>query len=209
MYHIYRIVNNVNNCSYIGYTKQKFVMRRWSSHKNHAKNCGSFSDRRCCGTCSPMREYGIENFSFQILCWGENDDVGLRVVEPLMIEIFKPVYNQTRGGGGIHNWKHTLESLGKISGNKHYCFGKKLSESTKRLISEVKSNVPFSFQRKLKHREMFSSPYMKEMISRIRKDKSLYTTTCVCGKTGNSGNMHRWHIPKCGVHHNKIHRDVR
>jgi len=50
-----------------------------------------------------MRKYGVEQFSFDVLCWGEDNEAGLKIAEPLLIELFPHEYNMTSGGEGMWN----------------------------------------------------------------------------------------------------------
>lgn len=93
MYTIYRIINELDKRSYVGYTVQT-ARERFVRHKHSAKNGSQTHLHRA------MRVYGVENFSFDVLCWGDDKESGLRFAEPLMIDIFKPEYNMTKGGDG-------------------------------------------------------------------------------------------------------------
>lgn len=139
MYHIYKITNKIDNKFYIGYTSRKNPMLRWSIHKAYAKK--PYNNHGNGYLYNAMRKHGIENFSFEILAWGEDEDAGLRVAEPLFIEIFNPHYNMTVGGEGMLGYKHTIQALLKISGENHYCFGKSLSQETRERISESKCGI--------------------------------------------------------------------
>jgi group I intron endonuclease len=133
MYHIYRITNNLNHKAYIGYTIENPPKKRYRAHIYLARKGSTSHIHRA------IRKDGITNFSFEVLCWGEDHKAGLEIAEPLMIELFPHEYNMTKGGEGILGYKHTPEqnlaksARSKISslGNKN-CLGKKNALGTKR-----------------------------------------------------------------------------
>lgn len=55
---IYKITNNINGMSYIGQSNN--INRRWKEHRNKMKDRNSLLYQA-------MREFGIENFSFEII----------------------------------------------------------------------------------------------------------------------------------------------
>lgn len=57
---IYLITNNINGKKYIGQSKN--LVKRWNNHKDEAKH-----NRSTLLIHNAMREYGIDNFSFDIL----------------------------------------------------------------------------------------------------------------------------------------------
>jgi hypothetical protein len=61
-----------------------------------------------------MRLDGIENFSFEVLCWGDDHRAGLKIAEPLMIELFSHEYNMTKGGEGTPGRFHTEATKEKL-----------------------------------------------------------------------------------------------
>lgn len=101
MYKVYRIINDLNGKSYIGFATN--LKRRFAEHKSLARRGSPFYLHRA------MRKDGIENFHCEELCYGEDHNAGLRIAEPLMIEIFKPEYNMTKGGDGLLGLSHTAE----------------------------------------------------------------------------------------------------
>lgn len=120
MYTIYRVKNLVNGKSYIGYTTET-VEERWRRHVNAAHK-NKYNGLLL----KAIRKCGKENFITEVLCEGQDDEAGLKIAEPLMIEIFKPEYNLTRGGEGVMGYTYTPEQreanrqrqLGKVPWNK-------------------------------------------------------------------------------------------
>lgn len=104
---IYKITNKINGKIYIGQTTQKISDRL----RQHTK------ERRNYPIKNALVKYGINNFNIEIICSTDNQD-SLNVLEQEFINKFnslKPFgYNIRLGGAG----------------------GGKLSESTKKLISE-------------------------------------------------------------------------
>ncbi len=195
MYHIYQITNIINKHRYIGFTSKRNPYDRWSVHKAYAKR---FYSRGKSHLYCAMRKYCIENFSFEILAWGDDEKVGLKIVEPLFLEMFSPEYNMTKGGEGMLGYKHTEESKKKVSGENHYCFGTKLSEETRKAISLANTGKQYTEDRLAAHKKRMNDPDVKERLIISRRQQS-YLYTCRCGKVGNVGNMKRWHVPKCVV----------
>jgi group I intron endonuclease len=103
MYIIYQMINTINSKDYIGFTTTS-VEERWSQHKSSAKHGARnhFHDA--------IKKHGPDVWMHRILCWGEDHDSGLRIAEPLMIEIFKPKYNETKGGEGVLGYKPSPEA---------------------------------------------------------------------------------------------------
>jgi len=116
MFTIYQTTNTLNGKSYIGFTT-KTVADRWVKHKSSAKRGAQnhFHDA--------IKKHGPNVWTHKILCWGEDHDAGLKIAEPLMIELFPHEYNETRGGEGVLGYKHTesykLEKSVRSMGNKN------------------------------------------------------------------------------------------
>lgn len=131
---IYMITNKFNNKVYIGQTRQPIIKRYWhhlwklkdNSHDNiHLQN--SFN------------KYGIENFEFTVLSTVVNVDE-LNELEISYISKFREeglCFNIQDGGQKIGNYIRTDEikkSIGEK--NRIHMTGKKLSEETKKKMSE-------------------------------------------------------------------------
>lgn len=158
MYHIYRITNLLDKKTYIGYTIKNLPERRWAEHKKRAK-------RGWVGYLyNAMRKHGIENFSFEILAWGENHEAGLKIGEPLFIEMFRPEYNMTLGGEGALGRKmnaHTKRKL--LEAN----VGREWSEEERRNASVVRSGIAKSH----KHKENIRAALLGVPLTEERKRK--------------------------------------
>ena len=62
MSHIYKITNNINNKSYIGYTSKASIIERFNEHWRDAKQRGNQDHSALHGA---MIKYGIESFSIE------------------------------------------------------------------------------------------------------------------------------------------------
>jgi group I intron endonuclease len=94
---IYKITNLQTGMCYIGATVN--VHARWAQHKSNAANptCKEYEKPLYIA----MREYGIDNFSFEVLQECEIDE--LQTLEQYWIALYNTVrtgYNQTPGGVG-------------------------------------------------------------------------------------------------------------
>jgi group I intron endonuclease len=108
MYHIYQITNKLNGKRYIGYTTKPPIKRFVEHGWNATRGLDQYIYRA-------IRKDGIENFKLESLCWGEDEEAGLKIAEPLLIEIFKPEYNMTAGGEGVIGRIYTTQSRRNLS----------------------------------------------------------------------------------------------
>jgi group I intron endonuclease len=106
---IYKIINTINKDFYIGKTS-KTLKKRFSQHLYYAKTKGKTH------LCNAIVKYGKENFIIKCIeelkCF---DDVMLNQREIYWIEKLSPKYNMTKGGDGLLNYKHTIETKQKKS----------------------------------------------------------------------------------------------
>jgi group I intron endonuclease len=138
MFTIYKISNNLNGKSYIGFTTKNPPEQRLVEHCSASKkDSTSFLHQS-------MRKNGIENFSFEVLKQGEDAEWGLKVEEPYHIGMYRPEYNNRKGGNGI--WWHSdatrakMSATHKVKGNGRTGIpsllrGRPLSEEHKRKLS--------------------------------------------------------------------------
>jgi len=129
MYSVYRIVNQVNRKCYVGFTVRT-PEKRFLQHKKDARKLIKYPLYRAFG------KYGVENFSMEVLQQGDDEEWGLKAVEPLWVGICRPEYNQTLGGDGMLGWVPSAETRAKMSRAKT---GKKLSSET---IAKMKARRP-------------------------------------------------------------------
>ena len=149
---IYCYTNKINGKRYIGQTINELKDR----HRLHMNAARFVSHKRDNETPihRAMRKYGIENFKLEILIMNCIDYDKLNNYERFYIKRFKSLANQNGynvSDGGLNGnkfagkteeemdeWKRRLGETrkGKYAGENHPNYGKKLSEETKRKISE-------------------------------------------------------------------------
>lgn len=124
---IYKIRNLINGKLYVGQTTSR-LSERWSQHK-----CDAIRRNRNTYICNAIRKYGAENFEITALATCDSlEEMNNR--EIYYIKLLRTVephgYNLSPGG---LSWERTQETRNKLAS---YRRGRKLSEETKRKISE-------------------------------------------------------------------------
>lgn len=108
---IYCIKNKINNKKYIG--RAKNIRERFSKHKRQLKNKNHVNKYLQ----DSWNKYGEENFEFNVILFSPT--FLLSILEIIFIMIFRTKspngYNLTSGGEGSTGFKHSRESLNKIS----------------------------------------------------------------------------------------------
>lgn len=125
---IYKITNKINGMSYVGQSKDCY--NRWNKHK--VKGANGLVDQI-------INEYGVENFSFQILleCPPDMLDVWERDMINLHDTLYPKGYNYQGGGKCGFNIceetrrKHSESMKGKNTGPHTEEHNRKISESGK------------------------------------------------------------------------------
>jgi group I intron endonuclease len=192
---IYKITNKSTNKKYIGWTKRK-IEARWKTHIQCAKR-GIQTHLY-----NAIRLYGQENFIIEEIEKGENDEYMLNIREPFWISQYniEELYNMTLGGEGGKNsksWKN---------GNVPWSKGKKLqyvSENMKNRWSKWREENPdYKSKWKKYDKKGFSTEEKQKRKHRaIEKNKTIINCPH-CSKTGNIGNMKRWHFDNCKMKNN-------
>lgn len=132
---IYKITNTINNCVYIGQTRQKFIKRYWH-HKWKLKN--NTHDNKYLQ--NSWNKYGEGKFVFEVL--KVVDDVNVLNIEEIkFIDYYRKIgncYNVQDGGQPIQLNKYISSESRKRIGelNRKRMIGSKLSEETKKRMSE-------------------------------------------------------------------------
>lgn len=144
MFHVYKVLNNVNRKIYVGKTSN--IEGRWFVHINESKNKCFYPLHKA------IKKYGENNFTISIVESYDLEEDALKR-EIFWIEEYKTNickygneygYNLTAGGEGISGYSHTEETKNKISksltGIKRFFtkeHGRKISKTlTGRTISE-------------------------------------------------------------------------
>jgi group I intron endonuclease len=109
MYTIYKVTNIINNKSYVGFTIKNPPQKRWMEHISHMKRGCQYHLHRA------IRKYGPDKFIFEVLEEGEDPEIGKSQRESYWISFVHPEYNKTNGGEGCLGYKHTEETLKRLS----------------------------------------------------------------------------------------------
>lgn len=133
---IYTITNTENGHVYVGSAVN--VVQRWRAHRSELKYGAHHSPylQRA------WQKHGESAFLFKkiLICAPEH----LLMFEQRAIDVLKPIYNMCPIAGSRLGSKHTPESIAKMSGENHRCFGKSPSLETRARRSEsLKGNQNF------------------------------------------------------------------
>ena len=106
---LYKITNLISGKEYIGVTIDPD--RRWRQHQIRRTQCSALKDA--------MVKYGVDNFSFKVLCCGEDsyiDDLEMKAISLYNTQVPNG-YNITLGGDGavLYEW---CDSWNKLLGTK-------------------------------------------------------------------------------------------
>lgn len=124
---IYEVRNTVNGHRYIGLTRFT-AQKRWKEH------CRSALKRPRTYLHFAISKYGVENFEVTEIAYSLSADF-LGELEQFIIVQEKPEYNQTCGGEVTLGRKYSDEVKETI---RQKNIGRKISEESKRVISEIK-----------------------------------------------------------------------
>ena len=106
---IYKITNLINDKSYIG--QSIHIEERWRKHRNYPSEYSEYPLYRA------FRKYGLENFSFEILEYCQENELNEK--EKYYISLYQTFgqgYNQTEGGEGASGFpiKLSLQDIQEI-----------------------------------------------------------------------------------------------
>ena len=107
IYYIYRVVNQNNGKSYIGWTKN--TTRRWNNHVYTAKS-GKVTKYKLH---KAMESEGIENFNLEVIYCSKSNTHIVTEMEECFIKMFDSLengYNSTMGGQGTIGWVPSEET---------------------------------------------------------------------------------------------------
>ncbi|CAB4130667.1 grpIintron_endo, group I intron endonuclease [uncultured Caudovirales phage] len=126
----YLIRNKINGKGYIGITTRS-IERRWYEHRFVENSCGKLLSKS-------IKKYGEEFFEITVLASAIDCVENLKELEKQLISQNNTVvplgYNLTSGGDGVFGFKHSKESIERMSAQRR---GKKQSESTKQKMHEA------------------------------------------------------------------------
>jgi len=129
---VYKITNTINGQVYIGQTTRLLGVRKYE----HEKRTGTMK--------SEIKEYGINNFKWEILCECLDID-SLNFCEDFIIKTHRSnrikLYNKMDGGrNSTHSTKTKISISKSNSGENHPFFNKKHKDESKKLISINRKN---------------------------------------------------------------------
>lgn len=156
---------------YIGITCQK-PKKRWNNGRGYKRN-DYFT--------KAIEKYGWDNFEHIIIAKGLSEDEA-KWLEIELIKEFdstnrKNGYNITLGGEGTNGWNPSKEQRKKMSeNNARYWKGKKLSEETKKKLSEINKGKTYSEETKKKMSEVHKGKQAGENNPMYGKDWRDYVT---------------------------------
>lgn len=200
IYTVYKITNTLNGRYYIGVHKTNNPYDKYYGSGIIIKDA--------------IRKYGKTNFSKEILFIFNNKDDAYNKEKELVnsTSLKDPlIYNIQEGGIPTIDWsnKRKEEFSKNMSGVNHPLFGKKISDETKKRISESsigRKNSKESIEKSLTTRKINNKPNilkgrklsdadkLKKSIAALNKVK----ITCpYCNITTDPGNITRWHLEKC------------
>ena len=112
---IYLITNIINDLKYVGQSID--IYNRWQQHKNASTNQKEQSKLY-----QAIREYGIENFNFQILEECSKEQLNEREIYWIQYyDSFNNGYNMTHGGQGANGWKFNPEEIYQLWDEGYTC----------------------------------------------------------------------------------------
>lgn len=137
IYSIYKATNKINGKVYIGFDSNWPKRRNEHESESFNKNITQYNY----AFHKAIRKYGKDGFDWEIIFESYDKEYTLKVMEPFFIAAYdslKKGYNMTEGGNGGPGYKHTPESLKKMSESQR---GNIQSEETKRKRSESMKGV--------------------------------------------------------------------
>lgn len=140
---IYKITNKINSKQYFGQTRQP-PNRRWSQHKQAAKNGGKMI------LYNAIRLYGVENFTFEVICECETlEELNAKEIEYISINnsLSPNGYNAGKGGD---NYEKTPETRAKLSASNK---GRIISDEWRKNLSIARKGRKITEETRKKMRE--------------------------------------------------------
>lgn len=171
MGYIYLVTNKVNNKQYIGQSICKDIKSRWKQHKvKDSKTIGNY-------LLSAYNKYGINNFTYKIICICFDEDCNKYEEEYIKkYNTLAPYGYNLREGG--YNTKHHPETIKliseKLKGRKlsiEHC--KKIAERNrnKKITNETKNKLSISLmkEKNSQYGRKYSDEEKKNLSLNIRK----------------------------------------
>ena len=189
---VYQITNTITNQKYVGWTT-KSTEERFKVHKQCA-NRGDSSYLY-----NSMRKHGNDNFVIETLERGDDDTYMLKEREPYYISKLSEEERLNITDGGYGGVTSTSFKKGQLPWNT----GKKaplISKARKEYWIKWREEHP-NYKDKWKKRTRATPERLKEVSEIYSKKVTELNKVKVkcphCSKTGNVGNMKRWHFDNC------------
>jgi dihydrofolate reductase len=148
-YYVYAVVNNINNKIYIG--KATNPQKRWKKHiwisQQNSNEEPQFSLIH-----SAIKKYGEKNFTFKIVCDCQSEAHALEMEKYFILELkmTHQLYNLTDGGQGSSGFKHSSETIQKMSSMRQG----ELSGRAKLSLDDVNNIRTLLQENNLSHKEI-------------------------------------------------------
>ena len=192
---IYVIANTFNNKLYVGQTT-KDLIQRWNTHLIKGNSL-----RKTIHIDAAMKKHGKENFCMYIIDTAASFEELMQKEKEWIkkLDTLNTGYNHNPGGIYRKDYQQSEETRRKKSkkmrGEKHFNYGKHLSEETRKKISESVSK----FQQKDGYVHPCTGKPRTEEVKRKVKEhwNKIYVTCPHCGKTMVSRSAKRYHFDKC------------
>lgn len=200
---IYQILNIKSNKCYIGQSRQKNPICRWTQHKHQAFTKMSIHS----ALYDAMRSYGVEFFTFNVILDQINND-DLNRKEEEYIKSFNSLvpggYNIRTGGNHTPHSEETRRKIGEKSKGRQATLGQKRTEEQKQNIGNASRGRKVGKERKEKQRTSInewhdkhpiphkSCKYTEEDIRYMRKNPDSMSPQDLCKKF----NIRRYRLNK-------------
>ena len=181
MYHVYMIINKINNKKYIGFTSLE-IDKRFNQHMTGQGNARLLYNA--------VKKYGKDNFSVELIESNSDMNYTLKTLEPKYIKEYDTRnrnmgYNLSPGGNSTIGSKRTEEQKKKMSEQRKgkprpESYGKKMSEilsgrpkteEHKRKLSIANTGKKFSDERKKNHSQCLKGIKKKSNESYLKSNK--------------------------------------
>lgn len=125
----YYLDNKKNKIIYIGKDSNISNKRR---HKEHLRP-SAYNHQKI----NRVIQNNPQRYEYKVFIRGKISQRLLNAFEIVFIRMYNPQFNFTDGGEGALGYKHTQDSLEKMSGKNHHLYGKTLSDEYKQKISNT------------------------------------------------------------------------
>ncbi len=187
--YIYKITNIKNQKVYIGKTEQKLAKNRFSAHKSLLRRNKHYNTYLQ----NSWNKYGESSFKFEVLeQFNPEMNFDINKLEKYWIKFYDSMnpskgYNLTEGGEGSSGFKHTEDSLKKISLTSK---GRKMSDENKEKARQ--RGYGNSYASGVKHSEeglkniasaCKNRIWTEESKDKIRQSKEKFSKAVICIET--------------------------